>query len=162
MPPPPPILDPATLDPGKLEFSREQIYEVLPQRYEFAQLDGILVTDKELGIAAGIRHVRPDEWWCRGHMPNHPIFPGVLMLECGAQLAAFTQHVVMPVEGDAFMGFGGIEGAKFRGSVIPPSQVIIIGRVIEKRSRRFVCEIQSFVDNVLVFEGRIAGIRLKT
>lgn len=155
--PPPTLLDPTTLDPSKLIYTHEQIYEFLPQRYEFEQLDGILSIDKENQVAVGVRNLRTDEWWCRGHMPGIPIFPGVLMLECAAQLAAFVQMKVFPMEAD-FMAFGGVDNAKFRGSVRPPAQIIMLCKQVEARSRRFVCDLQAFCNGLMVFEGRITGL----
>ena len=158
--PPPSLLDPATLDCSNVLYDREAIYKALPQRYEMSQLDGIIHVDREQTLIAAYRDVRADEWWCRGHMPGKPIFPGVLMMESAAQVAAFTQHLFYPV-GNAFMGFGGVDEAKFRDSVIPPARVILICRMVEARSRKFVCAIQSYVEKSMVFEGLIAGIQLR-
>ena len=158
--PPPSILNFSTVDTHRLLYTREQIYRLLPQRYEFAQLDGIYHMDKTDGIVGGFRQVRSDEWWCRGHMPGNPIFPGVLMIESAAQIAAFAQLFVMPMEG-SFMGFGGMDGAKFRGSVIPPARIDLVGKMVEARSRRFVCDIQAYCQSVMVFEGRITGMPLR-
>jgi 3-hydroxyacyl-[acyl-carrier-protein] dehydratase len=154
------ILDPNQLDCSKVLFTREQIYKILPQQYEFSQLDGIIHLDVESGMAAGYRDVRVDEWWCRGHMPGHPIFPGVLMLECAAQLAAFVQQKMNPTQ-EGFLAFGGVDRAKFRGSVIPPARVILTGKVVEARARRFICEIQAFCNSAMVFEGVITGLPIK-
>ena len=158
--PPPSILDLSAVDTSRVLYTREQIYERLPQKYEFAQLDGIYHLNNTDGIVAGYREVRADEWWCRGHMPGNPIFPGVLMMECAAQLSAFAQLFVMPVEG-AFMGFGGVDGAKFRGSVIPPARIDLVGKRVEARSRRFVCDVQAYCQGTMVFEGRITGMPIK-
>lgn len=158
--PPAQILDPTSLDCDNVLFSREQIYEVLPQKYEFAQLDAIIHADPEALTFAAYRDVRADEWWCRGHMPQQAIFPGVLMIECAAQLSAFAQHALRPTV-DFIMGFGGIDGAKFRDSVIPPARIIFAGRALDTRERKFSCGVQAFVDGRMAFEGRITGIRLK-
>jgi 3-hydroxyacyl-[acyl-carrier-protein] dehydratase len=158
--PPPVLLNIADLDCSRVLYTREQIYQALPQRYEMSQLDGIIHADKAQMMTAAFRDVRADEWWCRGHMPGKPIFPGVLMMESAAQLAAFTQKIFHPVEG-AFMGFGGIDDAKFRDSVIPPQRIVLVCKVVEARSRRFICALQSYVDQAMVFEGLITGIQLR-
>lgn len=158
--PPPNLLDPSTLDCSKVLYDREAIYKALPQKYEMAQLDGVIYADREQSMIAAYRDVRADEWWCRGHMPGNPIFPGVLMMESAAQCAAFTQNLFYPVD-NAFMGFGGVDEAKFRDSVIPPARVVLICRMVEARSRRFICRIQAYVAKSMVFEGLIAGIQLK-
>ncbi len=159
--PPQAFLDPAALDCRRVVYSRGQIYELLPQAHEFSQLDGVVHLDKEAGVCAGFRDVRPDEWWCRCHMPGRPIFPGVLMMETAAQLAAFAQHLLAPAPEGTVMGFGGVDRAKFRGSVVPPARIILVGKMVEARSRRFVCDVQSYVEGTMVFEGIITGMPLK-
>jgi 3-hydroxyacyl-[acyl-carrier-protein] dehydratase len=159
--PPSPLLDVAALDCSRVLYSREHIYSVLPQQHEFAQLDAVIYLDKQDGTGAAYRDVRPDEWWCRGHLPGYPLFPGVLMLESAAQLAAFVRGAVYPEDNGAFMAFGGIDNVKFRGSVVPPARIIFVGRGVEQRSRRFIYDVQSFVDGDIVFEGRITGLRMK-
>lgn len=157
--PPPAIINPTDLSCDELVYSREQIYELIPQRHEFAQLDGIIFVDEPGGIIAAYRDVRADEWWCRGHLPGRPIFPGVLMLECAAQLCAFFR-ALMYRDGE-FMGFGGVDQCKFRGAVIPPARVILIGRAVEQRSRRFVSAVQAYVQDAMVFEGLVSGLPLR-
>lgn len=158
--PPPPILDLARLDCENIVFTRQQIYSMLPQQYEMSQLDAIIYEDREAAIFAAYRDVRVDEWWCRGHMPGSPIFPGVLMMEAAAQLSAFAQKRVC--EDQSFiMGFAGVDEVKFRDSVIPPTRIILVGQALDKRERRFKCVIQSFVKGNMAFEGIISGMRLK-
>ncbi|MBN2562569.1 MAG: beta-hydroxyacyl-ACP dehydratase [Phycisphaerae bacterium] len=148
------------LDCDRVLYTREKIYEILPQKHEFAQLDAIIHVDAKRATVAGYRDVRADEWWCRGHVPGKPIFPGVLMVECSAQLAAFGTHFVMP-HAAGFMGFGGIDKAKFRDSVIPPARVVLMCRAVEVRKRRIICDNQAYVDGKIVFEGTITGLRLQ-
>jgi 3-hydroxyacyl-[acyl-carrier-protein] dehydratase len=158
--PPSPLIDPNELDWDSEVYSRAQIYEILPQQHEFAQLDRIIHFDADAGIIAGVRDVRVDEWWCRGHMPQRAIFPGVLMVECAAQLAAFGTAIVMP-DAKSFMGFGGIDQAKFRDSVSPPARIVLISKGRDVRPRRTICDTQAYVDGKMVFEGVITGIRIK-
>jgi 3-hydroxyacyl-[acyl-carrier-protein] dehydratase len=158
--PPPAFLNVSELNPDKLVYTREQIYQLIPQRYEFEQLHGIIHLDTSNKVAACLRDIHSDEWWCRGHLPGRPIFPGVLMLECAAQLAAFYREITMP-SGGAFMGFGGVDNAKFRGAVIPPARMIVIGRAVEERERRFVCDTQGYIDGAMIFECRITGMPIR-
>ena len=157
--PPPTLINLDELDFNRVLYTREQIYQVLPQRHEFSQLDAIIHLDIETGIMVGYRDVRSDEWWCRSHMPGKPIFPGILMVEACAHLAAFGASVFAP-DPDGFMGFGGIDEAKFRDSVVPPARIVLACRAVEVRKRRFICDAQAYVGDKTVFEGRIIGLRL--
>lgn len=156
--PPPAILDLATLDFANPIADREEIMRVNPHRYEFALLDGIVHVDLDNCTFAGFHDVREDEFWVRGHIPGRPLFPGVLMIETAAQLASFLTHRVLP--GGGFVGFAGVDGVKFRGAVTPPSRFVVVGRGTQVKKRRTVCEMQGFVDDTMVFEAKITGMRM--
>jgi len=152
----PPFIDLNTLDLNKLIITRNQIYERLPHRFEFMQLDGIVHFDRELGIGVGLREVREDEFWVKGHIPNRPLFPGVLMIESAAQMASYLSNEILPSK--RFMGFGGVDNVKFRGTIMPPATMYIILKMVEVRKRRTIADAQGIVDDKLVFEGRITGM----
>lgn len=152
------FVDLNTIDLGAVLASREQIYQQLPHRYEFMQLDRIIWFDRQQGLAVGLREVRPDEFWVRGHIPGRPLLPGVLMLESAAQMASYLSHQVASEE--RFMGFGGVENVKFRLAVSPPATMYIIEKLVEVRRRRTICDAQGVVDGRLAFEARIIGMPL--
>lgn len=154
--PPPAILDPAQLDFSTLVADAAEIERVNPHRYEFRLLDGVVLADVETKVFAGYHDVRADAFWVRGHIPGRPILPGVLMIEAAAQAASFMYHRLFEQAG--FLGFAGVDDVKFRGTVSPPGRLVIVGRGVSARPRRFVCDTQGFVDGVMVFEGKITGM----
>ena len=104
----------------------------------------------------GLRDIKADEWWTRGHVPGRPLFPGVLMIEAAAQLAGFFGKKVLGSQ--RFIGFGGVDKVKFREAVVPPAKMYILAKGIEVRPRRIVCDVQGVVDGRLVFEGQVTGV----
>ena len=154
--PPPIILDPSQLDLANLIADRAQIERANPHRFEFALLDAIVHVDVQRGVYAGYHDVRPDAFWVRCHVPGRPLFPGVLMIEVAAQLASYLHHSVFP--GRGFLGFVGVDGVKFRGTVEPPCRFVVVGRALQMRPRRLICEAQGFVGQNMVFEGTITGM----
>ncbi len=151
------ILDLKQFNRSKVVYTRARIYELLPQRYEFMQLDGVVHVDHDVGEAVAFMDVRDDQWWCKAHLPGKPILPGVLMLEAGAQLAAFMErYSAGGFEG--FVGYGGVDECKFRQSVVPPARLWLLARRIEARSRRIICRVQGVVEGALVFEATITGL----
>jgi len=156
--PPQPILDLSQVDTSNVIVSREGIYDVNPHRFEFQQLDGIYLVDEDRMVMAGYRDVRDDEFWVRGHIPGRPIFPGVLMIETAAQLVSYYAMRKMPKQG--FLGFGGVDDVKFRGSVVPGDRIVMVGKMVEVRRRRCVGDTQAFVNGNMVYEGRITGMWL--
>ena len=121
------------------------------------QLDGIVRLDGDSGDSIAFREVRDDEWWCRGHIPGTPLFPGVLMLEAAAQLAAFTNCYYDPTFTE-FVGFGGVDECKFRVMVRPPCRLWLLCRRVELRRRRIKSYVQGVVDGVLVYETNVTGL----
>jgi 3-hydroxyacyl-[acyl-carrier-protein] dehydratase len=157
--PPKPFVDLQSLDPNRLVVDREGVYRICPHRFEFQMLDGILMVDRAEALIVGVKTIRPGEFWVRGHIPGRPIFPGVLMIETAAQLVSYyagsDPDYAKP---GAFMGFGGVTDVKFRGAVGVGDQIIMIGKIIDIRSRRFVGSTQGFVRGQMVFEGIVTGM----
>jgi 3-hydroxyacyl-[acyl-carrier-protein] dehydratase len=154
--PPQPVLDLSKIDLNKILIDKAGIRTFNPQRYEMEQLDGIVHLDTDQGIAVGFKDVREDEFWVRGHIPGRPLLPGVIMIEAAAQLASFYTKYALKYEG--FFGFGGVDEVKFRGTVIPPAKLILVGRALEVRPRRSVCYIQGYLEDKMVFEAKITGM----
>ena len=70
-------------------FGPKDIQMILPHRYPFLLVDRILEV-KEGKRAVGLKNVSINEPFVPGHFPNHPVMPGVLIVEALAQVAAFT------------------------------------------------------------------------
>jgi 3-hydroxyacyl-[acyl-carrier-protein] dehydratase len=159
--PPKPLVDLSQIDTRakKVLVDRDGIYRVNPHRFEFQQLDGICLLDRSQELLVGFRDVRADEFWVRGHIPGRPIFPGVLMIETAAQLVSYYVMSGPERQGD-FLGFGGVDGVKFRGTVRPGDRIIMVGKMVENRPRRCVGATQAFVNGQMVYEGLITGMWL--
>ena len=87
--PPAPLVDPAAIDTSRVLVDREGIGRCNPQRFEMEQLTAIVHLDLENKLVIGYKDVKPDEFWVRGHMPDYPLMPGVLICEAAAQLSSF-------------------------------------------------------------------------
>lgn len=154
--PPPLLADPTRFDPRRLIFDREQIQQVNPHRHEWSLLDGILHFDDADRLMVAVKHIEGDDWWVRGHIPDRPLLPGVLMIEAAAQLASFGHARLTNRTG--FLGFAGVDHVKFRTPVTPPADLIIIGKGTVVRPRRAVFITQGFVDSDMAFEAKITGM----
>ncbi len=156
---PPPLLYPIDdIDPAHVELTRDQIYDILPQRDEFMLLDGITYIDVTARRIIAFKEIRPDDWWAKGHLPGRPLFPGVLQIECAAQMAAYITHATFDT--DRFLGFTGVDNVKFRGGIVPPCRLTLVGYATSVKKRRTICEAQGLVDGQLVFEATITGMPL--
>ena len=154
--PPPRLFDLDAIDTSRVESTREAIYAIMPQRHEFMLLDGVCHLDADARRIVVVKDIRSDDWWAKAHVPDRPIFPGVLLIECAAQMVAYFNQVVQG--NDRFVGFAGVDQVKFRDPVIPPCRLVILGQVTTLKTRRVVCPCQAFVGDKLVFEGTITGM----
>ncbi len=154
--PPKPLVDLSAIDLSRVVADKEEIRRHNAQRYEMEQLDGIIHLDVEEGVAVGFKDVRGDEFWARGHIPGRPLFPGVLMCEAAAQLCSFYFQKAAKLA--RFIGFGGMEGVKFRREVVPGDRLILIAKEVDVRPRRATLSCQGFVGDNMVFEATIVGM----
>jgi 3-hydroxyacyl-[acyl-carrier-protein] dehydratase len=157
--PPLPLLDLAAIDLEKVVYDHEFIYSRLPQCFEFELLDAVCHFDRPNRVAVAYVDCRPDAWWTRGHIPGRPILPGVLQIEAAAQLTAFLARYVDGCE--FFIALGGVDQARFREAVLPPSRLYIVCKLTEDRSRRVTSSVQGIVNNQIVFEAIIAGLAMR-
>ena len=139
-------------------FDKQAIIRVNPQQFEMQQLDGVLWFDKENRLILGYKDVTENEFWIRGHIPDRPLMPAVIMIECAAQLLSFFVKKILEIEG--FIGFTGIENAKFRSVVAPGCRLYLLGHLTSVRSRQFVAKVQGVVNNIIVFETTVSGMRV--
>ncbi|MHC5060853.1 MAG: 3-hydroxyacyl-ACP dehydratase FabZ family protein [Planctomycetota bacterium] len=152
------LFDLSKIDLEKTVFDRVSIAEVNPQSYEMSQLDGIIWHDLSKLLVLGYKDITEDEFWIRGHIPGRPIMPAVMMVEAAAQLASFFMKRIYGLKG--FIGFSGIERAKFRQTVVPGDKLYLLGYICKVRSRQFSAEIQGIVNGEIVFNTIITGMKV--
>lgn len=157
--PPVALVDPASVDTTRVVADLAAIRRANPQRFEMEQLDAIVLIDPKQNLIIGYKDVRPDEFWVRGHMPDYPLMPGVLICEAAAQLSSFYCHSIDLVEG-SFLGFGGMEAVRFRGQVRPGDRLVMVSKAIRVHRRQTMFETQGFVESNMVYHGRIIGVPL--
>jgi 3-hydroxyacyl-[acyl-carrier-protein] dehydratase len=157
----PPVahLDLSTLDFNTVVADQEAIRRVNPQRFEMEQLTAVIHADPEQHLIVGYKDVRPDEFWVRGHMPDYPLLPGVLMCEAAAQLCSFYIANYGFMRGD-FIGFGGLENVRFRSPVRIGDRLVLVGKAVKLNRRQTIFNVQGFVGSTMVFHADVLGVPL--
>lgn len=152
-------LDPTKLDLNHIIADREAIARVNPQRFEMQQIDAIIYEDTSLHVIAGYKDVRDDEFWVKGHIPNFPLLPGVLMCEAGAQVGGYyiAKHKLLKCD---FVGFGGMDNVRFRGGVYPGDRLVIVSKLKKAHRLQVTTNVQGFVGTAMVFHADIIGMPL--
>jgi 3-hydroxyacyl-[acyl-carrier-protein] dehydratase len=119
---------------GPKSFDTKQIMDLIPHRPPFLMIDR--VTDVTPGTSAvGIKDVRPDDDYFKGHFPGHPIMPGVLIIEAMAQTAAVLVVETMGKETGNLVYFMSVDHARFRKPVFPGDELLLHVEALQSRGR---------------------------
>lgn len=125
-------------------MNKEQIMEIIPHRDPFLLIDEII--EMEVGVRVKARkYIKEDEFWFKGHFPNYPVTPGVLMIEMLAQAGAVCMLSKPEFKGKIGL-FGGIDKAKFRRQVVPGDVLDLEVEVTRQRGPVATCKALASVD----------------
>ncbi|NLZ46506.1 MAG: 3-hydroxyacyl-ACP dehydratase FabZ [Clostridiales bacterium] len=98
-------------------LNQEQIKEIIPHRDPFLLIDEINEMEAGKHVIA-TKYITKKDFWFKGHFPDYPVTPGVLMIEMLAQAGAVALLSLPENKGKLGL-FGGINNAKFRRQVFP-------------------------------------------
>tara|TARA_B000000565_G_scaffold120972_1_gene91072 strand:+ start:8600 stop:9037 length:438 start_codon:yes stop_codon:yes gene_type:complete len=100
-------------------MNAEEIKKLLPHRDPFLFIDKVLDLSVEHIVAE--RYVSPEESFFKGHFPEFPIMPGVLIVEAMAQTCGILgSHIMKQTASDKSVYLlCGVEKVRFRKKVMP-------------------------------------------
>jgi len=141
----------------KFVFDIDAIQRILPHRYPFLMVDRILELVPGEWVT-GIKNVSVNEPFFEGHFPDHPIMPGVLVVEALGQVGGVLLLNTEAKPGEKLVYFTGLDKVKFRRPVRPGDQLFI--RVEMLFYRRGVCKMKgrAFVDEQIAAEAEMQAV----
>lgn len=152
------IVDLSQIDLDATIADADEIARLNPQRFEMAQLTGVIYENLDDHTCVGYKDITDEEFWVRGHMPEFALMPGVIMLEAIAQCCSFFCQR-NDLLGADMIGFGGLEDVRFRDPVTPGDRLYLICKMVRvRRGRLIVCRFQGVVGESICVEGLLKGI----
>ena len=133
-----------------------EIRKYLPHRYPFLLVDRVIELEVGKSILAQ-KNVTINEPFFNGHFPNHPVMPGVLIIEALAQAAAILSFRTMGIypDPDSVYYFVGIDNARFKKPVTA-GDVLKLSVIINRQIRGvWKYTAQAIVENQVVAEAEI-------
>ncbi|MGK2943895.1 MAG: 3-hydroxyacyl-ACP dehydratase FabZ [Desulfuromonadales bacterium] len=137
-----------------MELNTLDIMKLLPHRFPFLLVDRVVEFEVDHRIV-GIKNVTINEPFFQGHFPNHPIMPGVLILEAMAQVGGVYAILAREVGENQVPYFVGIDNAKFRKPVLPGDVLRLELELTNKRRGIYHFNGKATVDGKLVAQAEL-------
>ena len=143
-------------------FDVEQIQEMIPHRYPFLLVDRITEV-KEGEYVEGYLNISITNQVFQGHFPDHPIYPGVMIIEGMAQaggVLAFQSYNQEEQEdiNNKVVYFMSIDKAKFRKPVRPGDKLVYKVSTVKHRGKIWQLKGEAYVDGELVSEAELKAM----
>ncbi|NLY18313.1 MAG: 3-hydroxyacyl-ACP dehydratase FabZ [Clostridiaceae bacterium] len=140
---------------SKRSLNISEIKEIIPHRYPFLLIDRILEVEFEPVIrAVGIKNVTANEPFFKGHFPDYPVMPGVLIIEALAQTACVAGMLLEENKGKIPL-FTGIDNLKIRKQVVPGDVLKLEVEFTALRRGMGKADVRASVDDKTAVEGII-------
>ena len=140
----------------KKSIDINRIMQLLPHRFPFLLIDKIIEIDGEQSCV-GIKNVTINEPFFRGHFPQRPIMPGVLIVEAMAQTAGAMVLEHHSEHAGKLVFFTLIDGCKFRRPVVPGDTLHFHVQLSHKRPPMYKFKVEAKVEGKLVAQAEIGA-----
>ena len=137
-------------------IEKQDIKRYLPHREPFLYVDGVTEIIKDEYIK-GFKEVKEEEYFFKGHFPDNPILPGVIIIEALAQVSGILGFVTMnktPEEGSIYY-FVGADDLRFKRPAIPGDKLILNSSVITNKKGIWKFDCSATVEEELVAQATI-------
>ena len=133
-----------------------EIAALLPHRFPFQFIDRVLEFEDGVRIVA-LKNVSINEPFFRGHFPEQPLMPGVLICEALAQAGALLAHRSTDGVGPGRVGvLAGLDHVRFRRPVVPGDQLRLEVTLLKRRRPMWKMRGTARVGNHIVAEAELS------
>ena len=131
----------------------KQIEEIIPHRHPFLLVD--YIEDYVPGeYAVGYKCVTFREDFFKGHFPQQPVMPGVLIVEALAQTGAVAILSQEEKKGKIAF-FGGIDKCRFKRKVVPGDKLRLETKIIKQKGPVGIGEAIATVDGKVAVKAEL-------
>ena len=130
-----------------ISLNQNQIKEYIPHREPFLFIDELIDIEK-LKKATGIKTFRENDYFFKGHFPEQPVVPGVILVEMMAQTAAaLIAYSIKEETFDKIVYLMNIDNTKFRKPVFPNDKIFSKVNALRSKGRVWKFEGQLVDEN---------------
>tara|TARA_A100001011_G_C14146325_1_gene772027 strand:- start:161 stop:613 length:453 start_codon:yes stop_codon:yes gene_type:complete len=132
-----------------VSLNQNQIKEYIPHREPFLFIDE-LIDIKKLKKATGVKTFTLNDNFFKGHFPEQPVVPGVILVEMMAQTAAaLIAYSIKEETFDKIVYLMNIDNTKFRKPVFPNEKIFSKVNALRSKGRvwKFEGELLDEKDN---------------
>ena len=133
-----------------------EIRKYLPHRYPFLLVDRVVELNPGESIVA-YKNVTVNEPFFNGHFPDHPVMPGVLVVEAMAQAAGILGFKTMdktPQDGSIYY-FVGADNLRFKRPVVPGDKLQLEASILSEKRGIWKFSVKATVDGDIVSSATI-------
>ena len=132
-----------------VSLNKNQIKEYIPHREPFLFIDELIDIQK-LKNATGVKTFTINDNFFKGHFPEQPVVPGVILVEMMAQTAAaLIAYSIKEETFDKIVYLMNIDNTKFRKPVFPNEKIFAKVNALRSKGRvwKFEGELLDEKDN---------------
>ena len=143
---------------GKITDLR-RVLELLPHRFPFLLVDRIL--ELEPGRVLAVKNVSFNEPFFAGHFPEHPVMPGVLIVESMAQAGAILALNESAADPARLFMLTGLDKVRFRRRVVPGDQLKIEVKIIKRHRPLWRMQAEARVGDEVAAEAELSAMEVE-